>query len=102
MPTDCLMRCGRGRRGWPAAVGRYLDAVYNRKRIHSTLAYVTPAEFERQWRADRRGSVNGATGASPTGLNSRLGRGGELPHDDQHRVGRPEVALAVRAEHGEG
>src|SRR5262249_5258448 len=25
-----------------------------------------------------------------------------LPHDDQHWVGRPDCALAVRAEHGEG
>jgi putative transposase len=34
-------------------ITRFLDDVYNIKRIHSSLGYLTPKEFEEQWRAER-------------------------------------------------
>jgi putative transposase len=34
-------------------IAHFIDAVYNVKRIHSSLGYLTPKEFEQQWQAQR-------------------------------------------------
>jgi len=38
-------------------LGHFLNEVYMHKRIHSSLGYRTPVEFEEQWRSARAPSA---------------------------------------------
>ena len=43
------LRSYRIREEAKVGVFEYIEAFYNRKRLHSTLGYLSPVEFEKAW-----------------------------------------------------
>ena len=35
-------------------IGEFLDEVYSKKRIHSSIGYLTPVEYEMQWNEQQK------------------------------------------------
>jgi putative transposase len=59
----------------------YIEVFYNQRRRHSTIGYVSPAQFERQSMCDRSTQLEGALGGSLAPSDTFLAQATERLHD---------------------
>lgn len=69
-----------------AQIGRFLNDVYQRKRIHSSLGYLTPQEYEANWRRMEEQGNDGRGG------HHSAGTAGERPATRKHAPAVPSGA----------
>ena len=56
--TELLDRCAwQTLRRVPTAFFDYVEVFYNRQRCHSTLGYLSPAEYEGRWNAHQESAM---------------------------------------------
>jgi transposase InsO family protein len=79
-------------------IGAFLQEVYNRKRIHSSLGYVTPSEYEAAYHQSRRQSLLTATPDAaiiPAAGETEAGSAEEQPARDSRLGKRRDVAVGA-------